>query len=372
MNNPYYLRAPEQLLSPSLLVFRELVRQNLRTMITLAGGAERLRPHCKTHKMPDLVRLQCALGIRKHKAATIAEVEMLARAGVTDIVLAFPIVGPNVDRVVHLRKAFPEVTLAVTVDDPAPLAALGASAHQAGITIEVLVDLNVGMNRTGIALGPAAIALYQQLGKTPGLIPGGLQIYDGHNSGADPDQRKASVAETWARVTTLIEELERSGLPIPRLVCGGTGSLPAFAQLSDPRIELSAGTTVLHDTGYGDRYPDLAAIVPAALILTRVISRPAPEHLTLDAGHKSASPDQPLGQRLRLLDLPDVPTVVHSEEHWTIKTDAAAKYPPGTPLLAIPRHVCTTTHLHEFAYVIENGELVDTWTITARNRQLTF
>jgi D-serine deaminase-like pyridoxal phosphate-dependent protein len=148
---------------------------------------------------------------------------------------------------------------------------------------------------------------------------------------------------------------------------GGTPTLPIHAELEIPGVECSPGTIVLHDDGYGSRYPDLK-FTPAALLLTRVVSRPAADRLCLDLGHKAVAAD-PAGPRARLLELDSRP-VVHSEEHLVIETAQAGTIPLGSPFLAIPTHICPTVALHRRAYVIEDGALAGQWEITARDRML--
>src|SRR5438874_5596254 len=119
-------------------------------MIRVAGSAGRLRPHCKTHKMREIVQMQLARGIVKHKCATIAEAEMLAEAGAKDIFWAYNPVGPNIGRVARFVQKFPAVRLAVTGDAAGPIAALGAAVVSAGKTVAVLVDIDCGQHRTGV------------------------------------------------------------------------------------------------------------------------------------------------------------------------------------------------------------------------------
>ena len=153
MDPRYHLNDPAALLSPSLLIFRALVRRNLEAMIALARGAERLRPHVKTHKMAEAVRLSERMGIRKHKCATIAEAEMVAAAGGTDALLAYPIVGPNVARLARLARAYPATTFRALVDHPDSARALSAGIDGIDHALPVLIDLEGGMGRTGIAPG---------------------------------------------------------------------------------------------------------------------------------------------------------------------------------------------------------------------------
>ena len=128
MDPRYVVRDSSELLSPSLLIYPKLVRQNLETMIAMAGGAERLRPHVKTHKMAEIVRLVESLGIHRHKCATIAEAEMVATAGGADVLLAYPLVGPNVKRFIQLARAYRGTIFRATVDHPDAARALSAAA----------------------------------------------------------------------------------------------------------------------------------------------------------------------------------------------------------------------------------------------------
>src|SRR5262249_1705392 len=136
-----------ELLSPSLLIYPRLIRQNLHEMIALSGGAERLRPHVKTHKMADVVRLVESAGIRKHKCARLREAEMVSAAGGTDVLLAYPLTGPNLKRFVHLARGYRSTTFRTTVDDPGAARALSAAAEGLASPVPVLVDLEIGMGR---------------------------------------------------------------------------------------------------------------------------------------------------------------------------------------------------------------------------------
>jgi D-serine deaminase-like pyridoxal phosphate-dependent protein len=370
MDPIYRIADTRQIISPAMVVYRELVEQNLREMIRIAGNPARLRPHCKTHKMPAVTKLQLAAGITKHKCATLAEAEMLAVAGVKDIVLAYNPVGPNIGRVIAFYKKFPQVKLAVTADHPRPVEQLGAAASAAGVQVDVLLDIDSGQHRTGLpAASSQAKELYQTISKTNGLVPGGFHLYDGQNHQADLTERRAAVMACWEPAKKLRDELVASGMQVPRILCGGTGSFPIFASLDDPTIELSPGTITFHDAGYREIFPDLK-FTPAALLLTRVISRPTPNRVTLDLGYKAVASDPPAGKRLYFPDLPDAVAVLQNEEHLVIETSRANEFQPGDELFAIPRHVCPTSALHKSVYVIAGGKLSETWDVVARDRVL--
>ncbi len=357
--------------SPGLLFFKDLIRRNIARAIELAGTPERLRPHVKTHKTRQIVELERDAGIRRHKCATLAEAEMLASCGAEDVLIAYPLVGPNCHRLARLAAAYPRCRFAVTADHPAAVQALARAVRAGGQEVEVLLDIDLGMHRTGVAPGAAAVELYRLIGRLDGLRPGGLHAYDGHNRQESLAERSAAALGQLAPVLRLRDNLRGEGMPVPRLVVGGTPSFPVFARLDIPGLECSPGTLVLHDQGYGSRYADLSGFTPAALVLTRVISRPTPTRVTLDLGTKAIASDPPAGQRLHLPDVPDYQTVLHNEEHLVVETPAAERFRPGDELLAIPTHVCPTCALHRQAHVIEKGKVIGTWDIAARDRVLT-
>lgn len=361
----YEILDPSAPLSPSLIVFRDILHHNLEEMVRIAGGVDRLRPHAKTHKMPGVIQMERELGIVKHKCATIAEAEMIARAGGTDVLLAYPLVGPNIGRFVKLIQQYPNTTFRAVADAPEPLKALSDAARSLRQPIPTLLDLDVGMGRTGIA-PDAAPALYKELAESPGLSPDGLHAYDGHIRDTNLDDRTQAARSVEKTVLALRDQLVADGFPVPRIVLGGTPTFPIHAKLDAPGVECSPGTIVFHDANYRDRFPDLP-FTPAALLLTRVVSRPGPNRLCLDLGHKAVAAD-PSGPRAVFPDIPDAKIVGHSEEHLVIETAAADRFPIGSPLLAIPAHVCPTSALHQRAIVVSKGQVVDEWEVAARDR----
>ena len=333
-----------EIASPALLLHSERIDANLRRMVAIAGDPARLRPHVKTHKLAPLVARQLALGIGKFKAATIAEAEMCAAAGARDVLLAFPPAGPASTRLCTLVRRFPGVKFSVIADSAPAIRGLSVAARSAGIVLDVLLDLDCGMHRTGVAPGPDAAALYR------------------HNIEPDPAARRAQCDADFAPVLAL-----RAQLGHPPLIAGGSPTFAIHAAHADR--ELSPGTCVLWDFGYGDKFPDLP-FQPAAVLLTRVVSRPGPNRLCLDLGHKAVAAENP-PPRVRLLELPDAVPVMHSEEHLVIETPRAAEFAIGAALHGIPRHICPTVALQSEAWLVEAGRATERWPIPARARQLT-
>ena len=366
----YRIDDPDKIFSPGLVIFREIVDHNLAEMIRIADGAQNLRPHCKTHKMSALVRHMLDMGILRHKCATIAEAEMLGDAGVEDILVAYQLVGPNIDRLIKLMDKFPVARFTVLIDHAAPLEALSAAMIQHSKSVNVLMDVDSGMGRTGVEAGPQAKLLYEMICSSPGIEVAGIQWYDGHNHQADVDDRRMAIEEGWHPLTELRDGLLLDGFPVPKIVVAGTGSFPILAEMGEPNLELTPGTTTLYDAGYHSIFADLP-FRPAAGVMTRVVSCNRDGHLTLDCGHKSIAPDQPAGRRTMFPELPDAIEVSHTEEHLVIATEQAGRFSLGDHLIALPRHVCPTVALHQSATIVANGKIVDTWQVTARNRCLT-
>ena len=352
--------------SPSLLIYPARVEENLRRMIALAGGVARLRPHIKTHKLPPLVAAHLAAGITKFKCSTIAEAELLAREGAPDVLLAYQPVGPNVERLCRLVRTFAGTRFSALVDDGAVAGALGHAAVAAGVTIDVFVDLDVGMARTGVVPGDAALALYRQIAQTPGLRAAGLHAYDGHIRDSDPAVRKTVCDAAFTAVTALRDAIVSAGLAVPSIVAGGTPTFPIHAQRLD--VECSPGTCVLWDAGYSTILPDMD-FQHAALVLTRVVSTPGTDRVCLDLGHKAIAAENP-HPRVLFLNLDGAVAVGHSEEHLVVTTPSQRPV-PGTAIYGVPWHICPTVALYSEAVVIEDGRANTRWRITGRERHLT-
>ena len=356
------------LASPTLVLDADIFEANLRQMIEIAGRPDRLRPHCKTHKMAEVARRELAVGVVKHKAATIAEVEMLAREGATDVLLAYPVVGPQIQRILALKSAYPTLKLKVLVDDQGPASAISAAAERAKMTIDVMVDLDVGQHRTGAA-PENWLSLCQQVVGLPGLRLVGLHVYDGHNNAAASEVRQAEVDRIWKLVKQLLADLSECRLTVDEVTVGGTGSFPCWAKLADPRIILSPGTVVFYDAGYASRYHDLP-FRPAIWLLSRVISRPQSGKITLDAGYKAVSGDPPLEKRAIFPQIGDAKIVAQNEEHLVLETARASELSPGTEIWLIPWHVCPTVALQSQVVVAKEGKIVEEWSVSARDRVL--
>jgi D-serine deaminase-like pyridoxal phosphate-dependent protein len=368
---PWYAVAnADDIASPTVLIHTDRVEHNLRRMIELVGGdVARLRPHVKTHKLAPIVAMKLALGIRKFKVSTIAEAEMTAQAGGPDILLAHQPSGPGIARLMALMKAFPQVRWSTLVDDADNLRAIAAAAQAAGVSLTLFVDLNVGMNRTGIVPGDAAAALYAEITRTPGVAAGGLHAYDGHLRDPDDAALEAKAREAFAPVWALRERLRAQGIEVPKLIASGTPTFAILARTPGIEVEVGAGTTALWDFGQ-ERVCPSHRMLNAAVLMARVVSKPTPDRLCIDLGHKAVGSEMP-HPRVKLFGLEDAQPVVHSEEHLVLQTPRAAEYRVGDVIYGLPYHICPTMALHSEVWAVREGRADERWPVTARARRLT-
>ena len=354
----------ESIASPGLLVDAAAVTRNIQAMIDMVGGpkqASRLRPHVKTHKMPEVVRLQVAAGITKFKTATIAEAEMTAAAGGQDVLLAYQPVGPNVGRLAALIDRYPKTSFAAITDDIGVAETLAQCVGNPDRPLRLLIDVDCGMHRTGIELGPAMDRLRRRIESLPGISYAGLHVYDGHLHAPSLDERKAAANQIIKKIRDY-DSIHAS----PTIVGGGSPTFACWA--GETNWECSPGTPVFWDAGYGDSYPDLE-FSHAIALLARVISKPGRDRICLDLGYKAVASEMPLEKRVVIPAIGDARFVSHSEEHLVVATTAAEQIALGQPFLAIPRHICPTVALHAFATVVREGSVTsEIWRVTARDR----
>lgn len=366
--SPWYeVRNIGQVSSPAILVYPDRIESNIRKMIEIAGSPERLRPHVKTHKMAEVVKLQMKHGISRFKCSTISELEMVAGCGAKDILLAMQPVGPNAERLFMLKSKFREARLSCIADNDGDIEKISSLAVKNNSETHVWLDMNVGMNRTGIIPGKEAAALFRKIAQSPMLVAEGLHVYDGHIHEHDEELRRKLCADAFAPVTEMLKNLEKDGFGNIRIIAGGTPSFPVHAKHG--KAELSPGTTLLWDYGYGQSYSDLQ-FLHAAVLLTRIVSKPAPGLLCLDLGHKAVASEMP-HPRVQFPGLGDYTFEGHNEEHLVIRTIDADRYRTGDVLYAIPWHICPTIDRHDRATVVRNNMAEGEWEIVARRRKIT-
>jgi D-serine deaminase-like pyridoxal phosphate-dependent protein len=363
----YTVSNEDEINSPALLVYPDRIESNIRKMIEIAGGPENLRPHVKTHKMPEIIRLQMKYGINKFKCATIAETEMVARCGASDILLAVQPVGPNIERFFRLKQEFKNLKISCIADNEKIIIRLSDMARKTGLETHVWLDINNGMNRTGVIPGEKAARLYKRIIDSPGLVAEGLHVYDGHIHEPDIARRQKICNEAFTSITSIVDELKSDGISPVKIVAGGTPTFPIHA--TNKNIETSPGTILLWDWGYSSSFADLN-FSHAAVLLTRIISSPGPDLLCIDLGHKAVASEMPQ-PRIKILNIEKYTIVSHNEEHMVIRTPEASRHEPGETIYCIPWHICPTVDRHENVYVIHDHKFTGQWNVEARKRKLT-
>ena len=369
MDKKYRIQNVETIPSPSLVIYLAQVQQNIERAIAIVDGdVSRLRPHAKTHKTAEIIAMERDAGIYKHKCATLSEAEMLAQNGIEDILIAYQMVGPNISRFVSLQRTYPNADFKVIVDHLEAVTALSSAVAEYDLNVKVMLDLDVGMQRTGVPVGDAAVDIYAQIEAADGLQAWGLHVYDGHIHDEDIAERRASCEHSLAQVEEMQDRLTAKGVaPVPLIVMGGTPTFPIYAKT--PGVEASPGTFIFHDYGYTTHYPDLG-FTPAALLLSRVISIPTSHRITLDLGHKAIAAD-PDGVRGVILNVDDAEMDKQHEEHWAINVPNSTPMHIGQEIYVCPTHICPSVALHPFYYVIDaDGYCRDTWEVIARNRSV--
>ncbi|SNR55458.1 D-serine deaminase, pyridoxal phosphate-dependent [Maribacter sedimenticola] len=363
----YSLHYPEEVISPSLLVYPDRIQQNINTMISMVGDVNRLRPHVKTYKNANIIGMQMLSGIHKFKCATIPEAELLGDCNAKDVLLAMQPIGPNTKRFVELIKKYGTTKFSTLVDNAKTVNLLGDLAKANNIKISLWIDINNGMNRTGIAPDQKALALYRALNEHEHLIAEGLHVYDGHLRNTNPTIRQADCNTAFEPVLKLKAAIEQLRIPSPKIVAGGSPTFPFHCKRKD--VEASPGTTLLWDSGYGTLFPEMN-FLPAAVLITRILSKPTTGILCFDLGHKSIAPEMPF-PRIEFLDLEHSKQISQSEEHLVVEYDDLTIPEIGDVHYAVPKHICPTVAKYDTLTVVKDNEVIDHWPVTARTQKST-
>jgi 3-hydroxy-D-aspartate aldolase len=345
--------------TPALVVDVAAMDRNIRRMAAFFGsGPCKLRPHVKAHKTLEIARRQLAAGgCSGLTCATVAEAEVVAPLGAS-ILLANEPVGPGkCDRLTALAR---NAEVIVAVDSPAVLGEVAAAARRAGVSVGVLVDVNVGQMRCGVTPGPDAVRLAERVASTEGVVLRGLMGYEGHLQPiADRADREVRVRHAMGELVASARLLRDTGLPCDIVSAGGTGSYDIAGRI-DGVTEIQAGSYALMDSDYARL--DLP-FDQAFWVLGTVISRPDSSRCVADCGHKAMTKDHGLPT---VRGVEGASVVALNDEH------AIIALPPETPLVVgdriylRPSHTDPTINLHDVLYAIEGDRVVEVWPIAAR------
>ncbi len=351
--------------TPALLIYKDRAKQNIEKAISLVHSVEQLRPHVKTHKLLEISTMMMELGIHKFKCATIAEAEMLGMAKAKDVLITYPVLGPKIKRLLALITKYPETKFSGLIDniDTAKDLSDCFSEHK----IEVYIDLNVGMNRTGVSV-ENAFDLYKKASNLSGIHIIGIHAYDGHIHDTDVLQRKHKTEKVFQLIALLQLEIEKFAEKKLKIVVGGSPTFSMYA-LTHEDVEVSPGTFIFWDAGYKETMPDFDFLW-AGIIVTRVISIINETHLCLDLGHKAIAAENPL-PRIKFLSNEEIISIGQSEEHLVVQVENTSKYAVGEVWYGVPIHICPTVALHKEVQIVEDNMVVDAWKVIARDRKIT-
>ena len=350
--------------TPALAVYPSIIKLNIKKAIDIVGG-NILRPHIKTCKTPQVVQLMMDAGVTHFKCATIAEAELLGMQKVKDVLLAYQPVGVNMLRLKNIMAAYPETSFSCLIDNNNAVKKMAAFFY--GMEINVFIDVNTGMDRTGVSVNNARALIESCFGHR-NVVVKGIHAYDGNINDTDINVRSQLADEVYhkaVKVKIIAEVVFGRELD---LVIGGTPTFPIHAQRKN--VQCSPGTFVFWDKGYTE-FADLPFTV-AAVLLTRVVSIVNGSLLCLDIGHKAVASENALPQRLHFLNIEDVVLVSHSEEHLVVRVADTNRHSIGDTWYAIPHHICPTVALYNEVEVIENGYRTMQWNVLARNRKINF
>lgn len=365
--NWYEIENIEEIDSPSVVLYEDRLTFNLNKMLEMVGGdSSKLMPHIKTNKMPEVVKRMITLGIKNFKASTVAEAEMAAEAGAEHILIAHQLVGPKIERFISLIESYSKTQFSTIVDNIASAEKLNDAGSHKNLVANVFIDINNGMDRSGIKPGPKLDDLILAIDKLTNLCFKGLHIYDGHLRDSEFSTRKRKVENDFKDINEVFIKLKFNN-PYAQLICGGT---PSFTSHLDEELRVcSPGTCVFWDWNYAEKLTE-QEFKTAALLVSRVISKPTNGIVTIDLGHKAVASENPIDKRVKFLNLQNYKLLSQSEEHGVLQVNNWDNIKVGDVFYGIPYHICPTINLYDEVSVIENGRKIKIWDVTARKRKI--
>ncbi|MFN8594215.1 MAG: alanine racemase [Thermomicrobiales bacterium] len=369
MTESTILSPSEEIDTPVMAVDTQILERNLSAMADLARShGVSLRPHGKTHKSPRIAQMQLAAGAVGLTCAKLGEAEVfIDQGGVTDVLIAYPVVGqPKIRRLLELMDRA-RITVAVDTRDAAE--ALSAAMQEHGKTLDVYIEVNTGQDRAGAKAGQEALDLALAVSRMPGLRVTGVMTHEGH-AGASAPEEIATIAEGAGRaLVDTAERIRAAGVPVEHVSVGSTPSswyTPAVPGIT----EMRPGTYAFNDNNafrHGRIGPDQCA----ARVVATVVSRPAADRAIIDAGSKALaldpSPSHP-GHGY-IVGHPDARIARLSEEHGVVLLPPGESgFAVGDHVEVIPNHVCPAVNLTDELTIVRDGKVIDHWPVAARGK----
>ncbi len=365
MRSPY-----PQLDTPSLLVDIDVLEHNIAEMQEVARATRvRLRPHTKTHKCPDIARMQLAAGATGITVAKLGEAEVMVEAGIDDVLVAYPIVGER--KLERLRALAEKARVCVTTDSVEVAEGIGRVGRDLGRDVPLLIEVDTGLHRLGRPPGTPSVELVKELTGVKGVEVLGLLTHAGHAYRSTSPEELRTAAEREGR--DLVETAERSaaaGFPLREISVGSTPTARIVAGIVGV-TEIRPGTYVFNDVQQM-RLGVATEATCAARVLTTVVAHPTDERFVLDAGTKAFTSDggdgPPFPGRGVVAGRPQLVLDFLNEEHAVGHRTGTDDVHIGDRLEVIPLHVCSTVNMFDEAAGVRGGEIARTFTIAGRGR----
>jgi D-serine deaminase-like pyridoxal phosphate-dependent protein len=349
--------------TPALLVDIDVMSANMRRIVeTCRAHGVAWRPHVKAHKTPEIARLQIAAGAIGVTCAKLGEAEVMAAAGIRDIVIANQIVGAA--KIARLVTLAPHADPVVCVDEVGNVDALDAAFAAAGRRLRVAIEVNIGMDRAGVEPGASVVALAREIARRRALRFAGVLGWESHATTiADPHEKARLVRDAVAQLVASARACVDAGLPVDIVSCGGTGTFPWC--IEQPGVtEVQVGGAIFSDMHYRTHYH--VDFVPALTLLTTVTSRPTPTRIVVDAGKKAMSGDAAMPEPR---GLPPLASMKLSAEHTKIELAQGSTVPHvGERLEFVVGYSDTTVHLHEEIVAVRAGRIEAIWRVAGRGK----
>lgn len=353
----------EDLDTPALVVDLDVMERNLTKVADYCSAHDlRLRPHTKTHKSIALARRQLALGAAGLTVAKTGEAEVMLGAEPRDLLVAYPVVGQAKLRRLSSIAGVTRVT--VSLDSLAVAEAISRAATDTGVSIGVLVEVDVGLGRVGVAPS-AAVSLAGQVRKLPGIELRGVAFYPGHIKDAASDK----FAALKTTVAQLRADFARAGME-PEIVSGGSSPTLFQSHELEGMNEIRPGTYIFNDMNIVSSGACALEECAASVVVTVISTRPG--HMIVDGGSKTFSSDRLSGGgpgHGHLMEAPGAGFHKMNEEHGFIDLSAAGRtFAVGDKVRIIPNHICVAVNLHEFVYGVRNGRVEEVWNVEGRGK----
>jgi D-serine deaminase-like pyridoxal phosphate-dependent protein len=354
--------------TPSMVVDEEILHQNIAEMAALATSfGVNLRPHTKTHKTPEIARLQIAAGAIGITCAKIGEAEVMVDAGIDDVLLAYPTVGEI--KIKRLLALMERARMIVALDSHEAASALSDAMSAQDRALDVYVEVDTGQHRAGQLAGENAIQLALELARMPGLRLIGVMSHEGHANQQPPETIESVALDAGQKLVDTAEKIRAHGVDITVVSVGSTPAA-SYTPTVHGVTEMRPGTYVFKDTmafRYGIYGPDRCA----ARIVATVVSHTSREHCIVDSGSKTLALDLSKGHPGHgyMIGHPGAVIGPLSEEHGVVTLsldDPDAKI--GDQVEIIPNHICPTVNLMDELLIVRDGQVIDTWRVAARGK----